>query len=201
VGVTVEFVGPLAVAIAGSRRWLDAVWALLAAAGVALLTSGGGDVRPLGVVLALAAGACWAGYILLSQAIGRVQEGGGGLALAMVVGAALALPWGVVAGGTDLLAVPVLATGFGVAMLSSAIPYSLELAALRRLPARVFGVLMSLEPGMAALAGWLLIGQRLAGRSVVALLLVSAASLGSALAHRRARAVGLPAVPEATGAP
>jgi inner membrane transporter RhtA len=185
VGVTVEFVGPLAVALAGSRRWLDALWAAFAAAGVGLLTSGGGDIAATGVLLALAAGACWAAYILLSQAVGRAHPGASGLALALVVGAVIAAPPGIARGGRELLSPLVLLTAFGVAMLSSAIPYSLELAALRRLPTRVFGVLMSLEPGMAALAGWIVIGQTLRSRSIVALVLVSTASLGSALAHRR----------------
>lgn len=186
IAVTVEFVGPLAVALGGSRRWLDVVWAVLAAGGVGLLTSGGGGVHLTGTLLALAAGACWAGYILLSKAVGRAYPGTGGLALAMGVGMLAVLPWGVVAGAGNLGRPGVVATGFGVAMLSSAVPYSLELAALRRLPAPVFGVLMSLEPGVAALAGFAILGQGLGLRSVAALAMVSLASVGSTLVHRRA---------------
>jgi inner membrane transporter RhtA len=185
VGVTVEFIGPLGVALAGSRHWLDAVWAALAAGGVALLTTGGGDVSALGIAFAAIAGGFWACYILLSRAVGRSYGGASGLALALVVASVLVAPWGIARGGAELAAPAVLATGFGVAMLSSAIPYSLELAALRRLPTRVFGVLMSLEPGMAALAGWVVVGQTLGRRAIVAVVFVSAASLGSAVANRR----------------
>lgn len=201
VGVTVEFVGPLGVALAGSRRPLDAAWAVLAAAGVVLLTTGGGDVNVVGVALALAAGGFWAAYILVSQRIGRVFPGAGGLALALSVGAVVVLPWGIVSGGAHLARPGVLATGFGVAMLSSAVPYSLELAALRRLPTRVFGVLMSLEPGMAAIAGFLIIGQALHVRAVVALVMVSLASLGSTLAHRRTGVTAEPGVTPVTPRP
>ncbi|MFL6139895.1 MAG: EamA family transporter [Frankiaceae bacterium] len=185
VAVTVEFVGPLGVALAGSRRPIDGLWALLAGGGVVLLTSAGGRVGLAGVLLALAAGACWAAYILLSKAVGRRFDGNTGLVGAMVIAAVIALPWGIASGGRELLSPPVLALGLGVGMLSTAIPYSLELAALRRLPTRVFGVLMSLEPAMAALAGFLIIGQSLGHRALLALAMVSAASVGSTVAHRR----------------
>lgn len=185
VAVTVEFVGPLLVALRGSRRRVNVLWPVLAAGGVALLTSGGGDVRLSGILLALATGGFWAAYILLSQQVGRVYPGSGGLAIALAIALVCIAPFGAATGGAALGRPSVLAFGFGVGMLSSAVPYSLELAALRRLPAHVFGVLMSLEPGMAALAGWLVIGQALSGRAVVALVLVSGASLGSTLAHRR----------------
>ena len=185
VGVTLEFVGPLGVALVGSRRPLDGLWALLAGGGVVLLTSTGGAVSLAGALLALAAGACWAAYILLSKAVGRRFGGNAGLVVAMSIAAVVALPWGIASGGRELLAPLVLALGLGVGLLSSAIPYSLELAALRRLPAPVFGVLMSLEPGMAALAGFVIIGQSLGARALVALVMVSAASIGATLAHRR----------------
>lgn len=183
IAVTLEFSGPLAVALLGSRRALDVLWALLAAAGIVLLASpGGGSIDPVGVALALVAGACWGSYILLSQRAGRAFPGGTGLALAMAFGAVLLLPVGVAGAGTELLAPGVLAVGAGVAMLSSALPYSLELEALRRLPAHVFGVLMSLEPGVAALVGLAVLGEVLGTREVVAIALVVCASVGASRA-------------------
>jgi inner membrane transporter RhtA len=181
IAVTIEFVGPLAVAIGGSRRALDAVWVVLAAAGILLLARGGGDVNAAGVGFALLAGACWAAYILLSARTGRAFPGGSGLALAMAFGALLLLPVGVAGGGSALLDPALLAAGAGVAMLSSAIPYSLELAALRRLPTAVFGILLSLEPAMAALAGFVILGEGLRARDGVAIGLVAAASAGASL--------------------
>lgn len=180
VAVTLEFSGPLAVALLGSRRALDVLWALLAAAGIVLLLdSGGGAGDALGVALALVAGGCWAAYILLSQRAGRAFAGGTGLALAMSFGAVLLVPVGVAGGGASLLEPSVLLVGLGVALLSSALPYSLELEALRRLPANVFGVLMSLEPGVAALVGFAVLGEVLGARQVAAILLVVAASVGA----------------------
>ncbi|MFI9409860.1 MULTISPECIES: EamA family transporter [Nocardia] len=157
--VTIEFLGPLTVALAGSRRWIDPLWAVLAGAGVLLLTRADGDVDWVGVMFALAAAACWAGYILLSAALGERTSGGGGLALAMAFGGLVMLPVGVIDAGAALLQPAVLAAGFAVAMLSSVLPYSVELEALRRIPPRVFGVLMSLEPAVAAIAGLVVLGQ------------------------------------------
>jgi inner membrane transporter RhtA len=180
VAVTIEFLGPLAVALAGSRRWLDGLWALLAAGGVVLVTEAGtGGLDPLGIALALATGACWAAYILLTSALGRHSSDGGGLALGMVVAAAVAAPIGIVEGGAALIQPWVLAAGLGVALLSSVIPYSLELEALRRMPTKVFGVLMSLEPAIAALVGLLVLNEVLGSVQWVGVLLVVAASVGS----------------------
>ena len=184
VAVTIEFVGPLGVAVALSRRRSHLAWAAMAAAGVGLLAEGGGDVDALGVILALAAGAFWAAYILLSARAGRVFPGGGGLALAMIVGTVALAPVGVADGGEALLDPRLLALGAAVAMLSSAIPYSLELEALRRLPERVFGVLMSLEPAVAAAAGFVILGERLGAREMLAIGLVVAASAGATRAAR-----------------
>jgi inner membrane transporter RhtA len=182
VAVTFEFVGPLGVAVVGSRRALDLLWALLAAAGILLLSDFGdfGGLDTGGVGLALLAGGFWAAYILLSARIGRLFPGGGGLALAMVAASALLIPVGVADGGGALLRPELLAIGAAVAMLSSAIPYSLELESLRRLPEAVFGVLMSLEPAAAALAGFVVLGQDLRARELVAILLVVLASAGAA---------------------
>jgi inner membrane transporter RhtA len=180
VGVTLEFVGPLGVAVAGSRRPLDVLWVLLAAAGVVTLAGvGGSDLDPVGIVLALAAGACWAAYILLSARTGRAIAGGTGLALAMVPAALIPLGAGFHQGGTELLAPAVLAAGAVVALASSVIPYSLELDALRRLPPSVFGVLMSLEPAAAALSGLVILGQDLTASQVAAIGLVVVASAGA----------------------
>jgi inner membrane transporter RhtA len=179
IAVTIEFWGPLAVAVAGSRRWLDALWVVLAAAGILLLAQGGGGVTLAGAGFAFLAGGFWAIYILLSVRAGRAFPGGSGLALAMAVAAVLVLPVGVADAGSNLVAPGVLLAGFGVAMLSSAIPYSLELEALRRMPSQVFGILMSLEPAMAALAGFVILGQDLSARQVIAIALVAAASAGA----------------------
>ena len=177
--VTIEFLGPLAVAIGGSRRWLDGLWALFAAAGVVLLTEGRGDLHLAGILFALAAAVCWAGYILLSAALGRHTGDGGGLALGMVLAAAVVMPVGIVDTGTALLQPWVLLVGFGVALLSSVIPYSLELEALRRIPPKVFGVLMSVEPAVAALIGLLVLGEALGPIQWLAILLVVTASAGA----------------------
>jgi inner membrane transporter RhtA len=181
VAVTFEFVGPLGVAVAGSRRALDLLWVALAAAGIVLLTDlgQGGGLNAAGVGFALLAGAFWAAYIHLSARTGRVFPGGAGLALAMALGALVLVPVGVASGGNALLEPRLLALGAAVAMLSSAIPYSLELEALRRLPPRVFGVLMSLEPAVAAIAGLVVLGQVLRARELVAIALVVAASAGA----------------------
>jgi inner membrane transporter RhtA len=181
IAVTFEFVGPLGVAVAASRRPLDLLWVALAAAGILLLSEfGSTDLDGLGVALALLAGGLWAAYILLTARVGRAFPGGGGLALAMVVASAMLLPVGVADAGADLLVPWILAAGAAVAVLSSAIPYSLEMEALRRMPAGVFGVLMSLEPAAGALAGLVLLSEGLAAREVVAILLVIAASAGAA---------------------
>jgi inner membrane transporter RhtA len=185
IAVAFEFVGPLGVAIAGSRKALDALWVLLAALGILLLSElGGADLDAAGVGLAVLAGAFWAAYILVAARAGQAFPGGSGLALAMIVASALLLPVGIADGGGELVRPEVLGIGAAVAMLSSAIPYSLELEALRSLPPRVFGVLMSLEPAVAALAGFVVLDQRLALYEVLGILLVAAVSAGAALGAR-----------------
>lgn len=186
VAVTVEFVGPLGVAVFGSRRLLDLLWALLAAGGIVLLTpltgvSGvsGVQIDLLGLALALFAGLCWAAYILISVRVGRSFPGGTGLALGTAVGAVLAAPLGIWQGGPQLLDWPLLVTGAAVALLSSVLPYSFELEALRKLPARVFGVLMSIEPAIAAIVGFFVLGEALGERELIALGLITAASIGA----------------------
>jgi inner membrane transporter RhtA len=185
IAVTIEFAGPLAVAVAGSRRLLDAAWVCLAAVGVVLLTrGGGGHLDPVGLGLAGVAAAGWAAYILVSQRVGRDFPGLDGLALATALGAVLVAPAGILQAGAALGDWRVLAAGLGVGLLSAAIPYSLEIEALRRLPARVFGVLMSLEPAVGALAGLVILGEALRSREVLAIALVCVASAGAAWAGR-----------------
>jgi inner membrane transporter RhtA len=179
IAVTIEFAGPLAVAVAGSRRRLDVAWVALAAAGIVLLVRAGGGANLAGVAFALTAAACWAAYILLSQRAGRAFPRGEGLALAMAVGTVALLPVGIAGAGSSLLSLGPLAIGAAVGLLSSAIPYSLELEALRRLPARAFGVLLSLDPAVAALIGFVLLGQALGVREVAGIALVVAASVGA----------------------
>jgi inner membrane transporter RhtA len=186
IAVTIEFVGPLGVAVLGSRRARDGLWVLLAAVGIVLLADGGGGtVHPLGVVYALLAGVMWFTYILLSARTGRVFPSGSGLAIGMAVGAVALAPFGIAGGGSDLLDVRWLAMGVGLAALSSAVPYSLELEALRRLPEHVFGILMSMEPAVAALVGFVVLGQDLTLRDVVAIALVAGACAGASLSARR----------------
>ena len=186
VAVTIEFAGPLLVAVLGSRRPLDGLWIALAAAGILLLADpGGGSVDAAGVGFALAAAACWMAYIHLSQRTGAAFPGGSGLALAMAVGALVVLPAGVLGAGGSLGAPDLLGAALVVALASSVLPYSLELEALRRLPAAVFGVLMSLEPAVAALAGFVVLGQALGARELAAIAMVVVASAGAAsLSHR-----------------
>jgi inner membrane transporter RhtA len=183
VAVTLEFVGPLGVAVAGSRRVLDLLWVALAAAGIILLAPlnilGETDLDPAGMGLAFLAGCFWAAYILLSARTGSMFSGGTGLVIALCVGTVVLTPVGIVGGAAALLDPKLLLAGFGVAMLSSAIPYSLELEALRKLPARVFGVLMSLEPAVAALVGFVVLGERLGMHAITAVLLVTAAAVGA----------------------
>jgi inner membrane transporter RhtA len=180
IAVTFEFTGPFAVAVAGSRRAGDLLWVALAAAGIVLISPGlHGSLDGLGIAFALLAGCFWAAYIVLSARVGRGFSGGHGLALAMAVAAIVLLPVGVAGGGGALGRPGLLATGLAVAVLSSAIPYSLELEALRRLPKGTFGVLMSLEPAVAALVGLAALGQDLSATEVVAVALVVAASAGA----------------------
>lgn len=184
IAVTIEFLGPLAVALAGSRRWLDAFWAVLAAGGVILLMEGRGDLNLVGFLFALAAGTCWGLYILVGAALGRHTTEGNGLALGMAVAAAVAVPFGVADSGTALIQPWILVAGLGVALLSSVIPYSLDLEALRTIPPRVFGVLMSLEPAMAALVGLVVLQESLRWSQWLAVLCVVAASAGATRGSR-----------------
>ncbi|MFG2956137.1 DMT family transporter [Streptomyces sp. NPDC048291] len=178
--VTLEVLGPLALSVLASRRAISVLWAGLALGGVFLI--GGGDfsgLDPVGVGLALAAGAMWATYIIFSARTGRRFPQADGLALAMAVAALLFLPLGVADAGSRLLDPVTVALGSSVAVLSSVLPYTLELLALRRLPAHTFAVLMSLEPAIATIAGFLVLGQALSATQAAAVALVVAASIGA----------------------
>ena len=186
--VTVEFIGPLLLAVAQTRRPRDLLWAALAAAGVALLgLHNGGSVPLHGLLLALLAGLFWAGYIVSSARVGRALPGLAGLAGALLVGSLLVLPFGAAGAGRAVADGWALLAGVAVALLSSVVPYACELTALRTMPTRVFGVLMSLEPAAAAVAGLLVLDQHLGARELVALVLVSLASVGVTLGQRAER--------------
>lgn len=186
--VTVEFVGPLGVAVFGSRKAVDVLWVVLAGAGIALITpwTGGSGVDPVGVLLAFAAGCCWAAYIVLGGRLSRLLPGGAAVSTGMLVGALTAVPIAAAMGGFAHLTPGRLGIGLGVAILSSALPYTLEMIALKALPARTFGILMSLEPAVATLMGLVFLREHLSPVQWLAVLLVSAASAGSTLTARRA---------------
>lgn len=189
VAVTIEFVGPLAVAAVGRRRPRDLVWVGLAALGIALFGAGHTKVDALGLGLALIAGGCWALYILSTAATGRRWAGIDGLALASTVAALAVAPFAVATAGAVLLEPRLLALGALVGLLSSVIPYSLEMIALRALPARVFGILMSLEPAVAALVAAFLLRELLAPLQLIAIACVIAASVGATRSTSPAAAV------------
>jgi len=179
--VTLEFVGPLGVALLGSRRPRDLLWALLAAAGIVLLSGGteGQGVDALGVALALVAGFFWGAYILQSAKVGALEPGIRGATLAALISTLLVAPLGIAQGGIELLTPSHLLIGAAIGILSTAIPYAAEMEALRRLPQAVFGVLMSLEPAVAATIGFLALSQDLAAREVLAIGLVVIARAGA----------------------
>ncbi|MEV7890143.1 EamA family transporter [Streptomyces sp. NPDC002817] len=178
--VALEVLGPLALSVVASRRAVNLVWAALALGGVFLLSGGGfGGLDPVGVLFALGAGAMWAAYIVFSARTGRRFPQADGLALAMVVAALVFLPLGIAESGSKLLDPTTIALGSAVAVLSSVLPYTLELVALRRLPASTFAIMMSLEPAIAATAGFLILNQALSMTEAAAIALVIAASMGA----------------------
>ncbi|MFD8532636.1 DMT family transporter [Streptosporangium canum] len=187
IAVAIEFLGPLGVAVAASRRRLDLLWVALAGSGVVLLAPWGTAASRIswaGIGFALVAAVCWAGYILLSAAVGQRFPGTTGLSFAMIVSFLLIAPVGIGTGGADLLQPELLLIGLGVGLLSSVIPYSIELEALRRMPKQVFGILMSLEPAVAAMVGLLVLGEVLDVREWAAIGCVVVASVGATRARR-----------------
>ena len=185
--VTLEFVGPLAVAIVGSRRALDAVWVVLAAIGIALIApwEKGSVIDPIGVALALLTGVCWAAYIVLGGRVSQLLTGGVAVATGMSIATLIVLPFGVAGGGLARLAPRLYAAGIAVAVLSSALPFTLEMHALRALPGRTFSILMSLEPAVAALCGLVFLGEHLTQAQWAAVGLVIAASVGATVTARQ----------------
>ncbi len=194
ISVALEFTGPLAVAMAASRRPVDFVWIALAALGLLALLPLGLDSKPLapaGVGFALAAGLCWALYILFGQKAGAVH-GGQTAALGTLVGAIVIVPIAAAQVGARLLSPAILPAALGVALLSSALPYSLEMFAMTRLPTRTFGVLMSLDPALGALAGLYFLGERLTPIQWAAIVSIILASAGSAATSRTSPRPSLP---------
>ncbi|MBI3543855.1 MAG: EamA family transporter, partial [Deltaproteobacteria bacterium] len=196
--VAVEFVGPLGVALLASRRPIDFVWAGLAAAGIVLvippleapgrllpLAHPSAALDPLGLGLALAAGLCWALYIVFGARAGKAMQGGGATALGMLAAALVVLPFGLSHAHVAFETPRIWPLIFVVAVFSSALPYTLEMQALRNIPTRTFGILMSLEPALAALSGRVILGEVLTPRQCLAIACVVAASAGSAASARR----------------
>ncbi|MFF3613666.1 DMT family transporter [Streptomyces sp. NPDC002580] len=196
--VTLEVLGPLALSVLTSRRAVNLLWAGLALGGVFLLGGGGfSSLDPAGVAFALGAGAMWAAYIVFSARTGRRFPQADGLALAMVVAAVAFLPLGIAESGSRLLVPTTVVLGGAVAVLSSVLPYTLELLALRRLPAATFAILMSLEPAVAGIAGFLVLDQALSLVESLAIALVIAASMGAVRTQvGRGKAKGLAAGPD-----
>ena len=185
--VTLEFVGPLGVAIVGSRRALDAVWTALAAIGIALIApwQAGSAIDPLGVAIALLTGGCWAAYIALGGRVSRLLTGGVAVATGMSIATLTVLPFGLAGGGLGSFVPRLYAAGVALAVLSSALPFTLEMNALRALPGRTFSILMSLEPAVAALCGLVLLGEHLTKSQWLAVGLVIAASVGATVTARQ----------------
>jgi len=187
-GVTLEFVGPLLLAIFGSKKAVDFLWVILAATGIALIapwTNTGLDI--IGVLLALLAGVFWAGYIILGGRISKIMKGGDAVAIGMIFATIVILPFGIFGGGLGQLNPKLLGLGAALALLSSAIPFTLEMRALKQLPARTFSILMSLEPAMASLAALVFLNEYLSLKECFAVAFVVIASAGSSLTARRAK--------------
>ena len=187
IAVALEFTGPLVLALLGSRRLLDFVWIALVVAGLALLLPLRGGMHaldPVGVMYALAAGVGWALYIVLGQKAGA-SYGADAVTLGTSIAALVAIPFGVAHAGSALLSPALLPYALGVAVLSSALPYSLEMVALTRLPARTFSPLLSLEPAVAAMAGVILLQEQLRPLQWLAIVAIIVASAGTALSARR----------------
>lgn len=194
IALAIEFVGPLGVALWASRRALDFAWIGLAALGLGLLLplgQGATALDPTGVVCALGAAACWALYIIFGQQAGRLH-GGQAVSLGMNIAALTVLPFGVAHASAALFSPSLVLVGLGVAILSSALPYSLEMVALQRLPKQVFGVLLSMEPAVGALAALVLLGEQLSAVEWIAVGCIVLASVGATLSQPRKALLGGP---------
>jgi inner membrane transporter RhtA len=186
-GVTLEFIGPLGVAIVGSRRVLDVLWVVLAALGIALIApwQTKNAIDPVGVALGLLTGVCWATYIVLGGRVSQRLPGGSAVAIGMSLATLTVLPFALAGGGLARFSPRLFLSGAALALLSSALPFTLEMHALRALPGRTFSILMSLEPAVAALCGLLFLNERLTEAQSVAVGLVIAASIGAAVTTTR----------------
>ncbi|HHR1107996.1 TPA: threonine/homoserine exporter RhtA [Raoultella ornithinolytica] len=187
IAVALEFTGPLAVALFGSRRPLDFVWVILAVLGLWFLLPLGQDVAQVdltGALLALGAGACWAVYILTGQRAGE-EHGPATVAMGSLIAAVVFVPLGMLQASDTLFQWSLLPLGLAIAVLSTALPYSLEMIALTRMPTRTFGTLMSMEPALAALSGMIFLGETLTSTQTLALGAIILASMGSTLTMRR----------------
>lgn len=185
IAVALEFVGPLGVALWGSRRPLDLLWVGLAATGVLLFlpfAETSKELDPLGLLAALAAGMCWAIYIVFGKRAGAAVPGGTAIALGMTIAGLLVLPFGVAAAGSRLFDPSLLPLALTVAVLSNVVPYSLEMIALRRLSTKTFGILMSMEPAIGSFFGFVVLHEHLEWSQVVAILCIIAASVGTTAA-------------------
>ena len=189
--VSLEFVGPLAVAIVGSRRAIDVVWVVIAMAGIALIVpfQADGAIDPVGVIFALLTGACWAAYIVLGGRVSQRLDAGVAVTIGMTIAALTITPYAIVDGGIENFSLHLLAPCVAMAVLSSALPYALEMNALRLLPGRTFSILMSLEPVIAALCGLVLLGEHLtrAQWAAVALVVIASGGATSSVASRADR--------------
>lgn len=188
IAIGIEVIGPLAVVVAGSRSRRDFLWLAAAGAGLLLLLPirAGNDLDPVGVAFACAAAACWAGYILFGKRVSGTL-GRDAVAWGMVIAAAITLPFGLATTGLQLFTPWALAVGMGIAILSSVLPYTLEMAALRRLPAHVFGILLSASPAVGALVGYAVLGERLTAVQGFAIFCIIFAACGSALSASGSR--------------
>lgn len=180
--VTLEFIGPLLLAVLGSRRPVEFLWVLLAAGGIAFIAPWHEHrIDPVGALLALLAGACWAGYIVLGRRTSKILDGGQAVTIGMIFATFIVLPFGIASGGLNHLNPLLLLSGAALALLSSAIPFSLEMSAMRQIPARTFSILMSLEPAVAAICGLLFLGELLSLQEWLAVAMVVIASAGATL--------------------
>ncbi|WP_313279808.1 EamA family transporter, partial [Timonella senegalensis] len=185
VTVTIEVLGPMVLSIVLARRWLNVLWVALAVGGVALLSQGPVALDPVGVAFALVAATMWALYILSAQRAGREFPGMDGLAIAMGVGSLAILPFAAVSTGATLIQPNILLLGLGIALLSSTLPYAMELFALKRIPASLFSILLAFAPAVAALAGWAVLGQTMVWAQWAGTALVIGASVGAVRMTRR----------------
>lgn len=183
--VTLEFIGPLLVAVWGSKRLIDFVWILLAASGIILIAPWSGNgIDPLGILFALMAGSLWAAYIILGGKISKIMKGGEAVATGMLFASILIIPFGLMGNGLNAITPTYFYLGIALALLSSAIPFTLEMKALGQLPARTFSILMSLEPAAASICALIFLQEYLTFNEVLAVIFVVIASAGSTMTSK-----------------